>query len=453
MRGNHTQGITTGESVKKTKQAREVPQKWEWTEPSVWTERMLTTLEKGVKGGVWFSLIDKIFSKRNLYSSFRKVKKGRGKSGIDHITIQKFETQLDYNIAKIHAAIKNNTYKPQKILRIEIPKPGTKKKRPLGLPTVRDKVVQTSLRNVIEPIFEQIFSTGSFGFRPGLSCKDALREVDKLLKEGFQYVVDADIKSYFDNINQTGLMREIKEKISDSRVLGLIEKFLKQEIISEMRNWIPEKGTPQGGVISPLLSNIYLNKFDHKMVNKGYNLVRYADDFVILCKSKTEAGNALKETTNWINAHDLELHADKTKIANLTVPGEGFEFLGYRFTRTNGKKILKHWPSKKSEKKFRANIRQYTKRCNGRSLNEIIAIINPILRGWFQYYRHSPLSTMKTMDGWVRMRLRSILRKRRNGKGRGRGKDHNRWPNKFFAERGLFSLKTNLQYVRQSSRR
>lgn len=436
---------------RKAKQAREVPAKWEWTEPSVWTSRMLTTLEKGVKGGVWFSLIDKVFNRRNLYSSFRKVKSRKGKAGVDHVTIEKFESQLDNNIDKLHTALKNNTYHPQKIRRIEIAKPGTKKTRPLGLPTVRDKVVQTSLRNVIEPIFEQIFSTCSFGFRPGLNCKDALRKVDQLLKEGYQHVVDADIKSYFDSINQEKLMAEIEKQISDSRILNLIEKFLKQEIISEMNNRIPERGTPQGGVISPLLSNIYLNEFDQQMSQMGYNLVRYADDFVILCKNSTQAVEALKETVTWMKSYDLELHPIKTRIADLTVAGEGFDFLGYRFIRTKRKKIIRHWPSKRSEKKLRANIKQHTKRCNGKSLNEIITIINPILRGWFEYYRHSPMSTMKTMDGWIRMRLRSILRKRRKGKGRGRGHDHNRWPNKFFADEGLFSLTTASQSVCQSS--
>jgi RNA-directed DNA polymerase len=434
----------------KAKQVGEISARWCWVEPSVWTERMLSTLEDGVKGGVWFSLIDKVYDKRNLHSSFRKVKSNKGKAGVDHVGIGMFEKQLEENIEKLHQVLKASTYNPQKILRVEIPKPGSKSKRPLGIPTVRDRVAQTSLRNVLEPIFEATFSGSSYGFRPGRSCKDALREVDRLLKEGYLHVVDADIRSYFDSIDHERLLLEVREQVADGRVLKLIEMFLKQEIMEELRQWIPERGTPQGGVISPLLANIYLNKFDHYLERKGYRLVRYADDFVVLCKKQDEAEVALWEIEQWMKGYGLELHPDKTRLVDMNVRGAGFDFLGYHFVRTERYGNLKHWPSMKSMKNIRCKIKPYAKRCNGHSFEAIIKQINPILRGWYEYYRHSPNSTLKAMDGWVRMRLRSILRKRRGGKGRGRGQDHNRWPNAFFALNGLFSMLTTRYEARQS---
>lgn len=438
---------------KTAKQTREVPPRWEWTEPSVWTNRMLTALEKGVKGGVWFSLIDKVYDKRNLESSFRKVKQNKGRAGADHITIRKFEQRLEENIDKLHRSLMENRYNPQKILRVEIPKSEGKGKRPLGIPTVGDRIVQTSLRNVIEPIYEKTFSESSYGFRPGRGCKDALREVDKMLKEGYLFVVDADIKSYFENIDHEILLKEIEEQVADGRVIKLITQFLRQEILMDMKRWIPERGSPQGGVMSPLLSNIYLNKFDHQMRAKGHKLIRYADDFIVMSKHEQKAQEALTEIQRWMETRRLELHPEKTRIVNMEIPGNGFSFLGYWFARTKQSKRLKHWANNKSMKRIREKIKVHTKRCNGKSLEEIINYINPILKGWYEYYKHSPKSTLIEIDGWVRMRLRSILRKRNGGKGRGRGRDNRRWPNIFFSNKGLFSLLTARRIARQSSRR
>jgi RNA-directed DNA polymerase len=316
---------------------------------------------------------------------------------------------------------------------------------------VRDRIVQMSLRHVLEPIFEKSFAECSYGFRPGRNCKDALREVDRLLKEGYQCVVDADIRSYFEMINHDILMQEISEQVSDGRIHRLIKSFLKQEILGEMRSWQPDRGTPQGAVISPLLSNIYLNKLDHHMVSKGYNLVRYADDFVVLCKEEKEAKEALCEIVGWMRQRKLELHNEKTAIADLRVTDAGFEFLGYYFTRSRRKQKLAHWPSTRSLKRIRSKLKPLSRRCSGKSLAESIRLINPLLKGWYEYYKHSPDSFLKQMDGWVRMRLRSILRKRQGGRGIGRGHDHNRWPNAFFAENGLFSLVTARHEARQSS--
>ena len=437
--------------LEKAKQVGDIRARWRWVEPAVWTERMLATLETGVKGGVWFSLIDKVYDKRNLHSSFQKVKSNKGKAGVDHVGIERFGRQLEDNIGKLHEGLKMDTYSPQRILRVGIPKPGSKAKRPLGIPTVRDRVVQTSLRNVMEPIFEATFSGSSYGFRPGRNCKDALREVNRLLKEGYLHVVDADIRSYFDSIDHERLLEEVREQVADGRLLKLVAMFLKQEVLEGMRHWVPEAGTPQGGVISPLLANIYLNKFDHYLEGKGYRLVRYADDFVVLCKKPEEAVAALGEIEQWMKDCGLELHPDKTRLVDMNVRGTGFDFLGYHFARTERYGNLKHWPSTKSMKNIRGKIKPHVKRNNGHSLETIIKKINPILRGWYEYYRHSPDSVLKAMDGWVRMRLRSILRKRRGGKGRGRGQDHNRWPNTFFALYGLLSMLTTRNEARQSS--
>lgn len=407
--------------------------RWVWAEPCVWTERMLNALEGGVKGGVWFSLMDKVYAPRTLHAGFQRVAANKGSAGVDHQTISQFESRLDEELTRLHEGLCGGTYRPQSIKRVYIPKPGSKEKRPLGIPTVRDRVVQTALRNVLEPIYERHFAEHSYGFRPGRGCKDALHRVEQLLRSGHCHVVDADIKGYFDSIPHDRLMTLIKRRMADGKVLALVKAFLEQGVLDGMSTWTPEQGTPQGGVISPLLSNIYLDPLDHLMEAAGYEMVRYADDFVLLCRSEQEAQQALELVRGWMDEAGLTLHPDKTKIVDATQPG-GFDFLGYHFER--GMK----WPRKKSLKKLRDSIRSKTKRCNGHSLERIIAEINPTLRGWFEYFKHSKKTTFPAQDGWVRMRLRSILRKRMKLKGRGRGKDHQRWPNALFTRHGLFCL-------------
>lgn len=300
---------------------------------------------------------------------------------------------------------------------------------------------------MIEPIFERDFAEHSYGFRPGRGCKDALRRVDQLLKSGYGYIVDVDLKSYFDTIPHDRLMARVAEKISDGRVLGLIEMFLKQGVLEGLSEWTPEEGTPQGAIISPLLSNIYLNPLDHLMAERGFQMVRYADDFVILCRTREEAEAALALVREWTEAAGLTLHPTKTRI---TTHAEGFDFLGYHFRR--GRKYYR-FPRKKSLKKLKDTIRAKTRRTDGRSLAEIIADVNRTLRGWFEYYKHCYKTTFPAIDSWVRMRLRSILRKRTKRKGRGRGRDHQRWRNAFFAEYGLFDLTTAHRLASQSSLR
>jgi RNA-directed DNA polymerase len=419
--------------------------RWSWVELRVWTERMLTALEEGVKGGKWFSLIDKIHPVRTLRAAFSQVAANKGAAGVDHVTVEIFEHRLEENLKKLSEDLRSGDYQPQQIRRHYIPKPGSKEKRPLGIPTVRDRVVQTALQMAMEPIFEHEFAEHSYGFRPGRGCKDALRRVEQLLKQGYTYIVDADLKSYFDTIPHDRLLSLVGQKVSDGRVLSLIESFLKQGILDGLREWTPEEGSPQGAVISPLLSNIYLNPLDHLMAQQGFEMVRYADDFVILCRSPEEAARALALVQEWTAEAGLKLHPEKTKIVD--AKEETFDFLGYRFMRGT------RFPRPKSMQKLKDTIRAKTKRTSGESLTKIINDLTPTLRGWFEYFKHSHRTTFRNLDGWIRMRLRSILRKRLGKRGRGRGSDHHRWPNAFFAKHGLYSLKTAHALARQSSLR
>jgi len=394
---------------------------------------MLTALENGVKGGIWFSLIDKVHSMRNLRSAFAKVKANRGAAGVDHQTVEMFEAHLEANLRHLAESLRTGTYRPRAIRRVYIPKPGSKQRRPLGIPTVRDRVAQAAVRHMVEPIFERDFAAHSYGFRPGRSCKDALRRVDGLLKAGYTWVVDADLKSYFDTIPHDRLMSLVKRRVADGRVLGLIAAYLKQKVMDTATSWTPAEGTPQGAVLSPLLSNIYLDPLDHQMASAGFEMIRYADDFVLLCRSEHEAREALDRVRCWTAEAGLTLHPGKTRIVNAMDRG-GFDFLGYHFERGM------RWPAGKSLGKLRDAIRAKTRRTHGHSLPRIISGVNRTLRGWFEYFKHSRPYTFAKVDSWVRMRLRSILRRRQHKRGRGRGLDHHRWPNAFFTAHGLFSL-------------
>ena len=422
-----------------TKQGGEVRARWAWAEPSVWTDRMLTALERGVKGGVWFSLMDKVWKPDNLRAAFAQVKANRGGPGVDRVTVALFESHLDRELDRLGEQLRTGRYTPQPVRRKWIPKGGGKM-RPLGIPTVRDRVVQTALRNVVEPIFERDFAEHSYGFRPNRSAKDALRRVNLLLKTGYRYVVDADIQGYFDNIPKERLLGRFRERVVDGRVLTLVEQYLNQSVMEDAQAWTPETGTPQGAVISPLLANIYLTPLDHVMALAGVEMVRYADDFVLLCQSQRQAQAALETVRQWLEDAGLSLHPDKTHIVSMDENGSYFEFLGYRFKRHKDRDY--RFPRPKSEKKLREAIRAKTRRANGHSLECIITQVNPILRGWFAYFQHSHYTVFPAIDGYVRMRLRSILRKRRKRKGRAKGDDNHRWPNAYFAERGLFSLTT-----------
>jgi RNA-directed DNA polymerase len=353
-----------------------------------------------------------------------------------------FERQAEAELARLHEQLRTGTYQPQPVRRAWIPKPGSPEQRPLGIPAVRDRIVQGALRHVLEPIFETEFAEHSYGFRPGRGAKDALRRVDTLLKEGHDWVVDADLKSYFDTIPQDRLLALVKERVADGRVLALVESFLRAGVLEESKGWQPtECGTPQGGVISPLLANVYLDGLDHQMEQADRAMVRYADDFVILCRTEAEAQAALAEVRTWVSEAGLSLHPEKTRIVNASAPG-GFDFLGYHFER--GMK----WPRKKSLKRLKERVRAKTSRLAGRSLKVIITDVNRTLRGWYGYFQHSKANVFPTVDGYVRRRLRSLLEKRRGRTRQGLGAAQARWSNQWFAQHGLLSLAAEHEWTR-----
>lgn len=433
-------------AVEGAKQAEDIYGRWPWVERSVWSERMLQTLETGVKGGKWFSLIDKVWKKDNLSQAWMKAFVNRGSAGVDGQSIQQFTAKLSPELDKLHTEIREGRYVPYPVRRYWIPKPGSQEKRPLGIPAVRDRIVQGAIGNVIEPIFERVFAAHSYGFRPGRGCKDALRRVDHLLQTGNTWVVDVDLKSYFDTIPHDKLMERVKELISDGKLLALIESYLKAGVMDGIKGWEPtEQGTPQGAVISPLLANLYLNPLDHLMAAKGYAMTRYADDFVVQCRSEAEAQAALEDIQQWAQANGLTVHPTKTRIVDATQKG-GFDFLGYHFER--GMK----WPRQKSMDKLKETIRTRTRRTEGKCMSEIIAGINLTLRGWFEYFKHSHWNVFLSVDSWVRMRLRSILRKNEGKRGRGRGNDQIKWPNAYFERLGFFSLEKAHAQLRNLSK-
>jgi len=409
-----------------------------WAHPAVWTDRMLATLlANKVRGGRWHTLIDKVFSELNLFCSAGKVLGKQGAAGVDRQTAEDFAEHEREELQWLQKQLREGTYVPSAVRRTWIPKPGSSEKRPLGIPTVRDRVVQTALVHVIEPILDATFHERSFGFRHGRGCHDALRCVEELLAAGYVYVVDADLKSYFDTIPKDRLMKVVQEKISDRRVLGLIKQFLDQGIMEGLRTWTPETGVPQGAVLSPVLSNAYLNPLDHQMAEAGFQMVRYADDFVILCRTREEAEAALAAVRAWVDAHGLKLHPDKTHIVDMRE--KSFSFLGYSFRGDL------RFPRAKSHRKFVDRIRELTPRKSGHSLEFMLQRINRVTRGWFNYFRHCHWSIFRKFDGMIRRRLRRMLVKRHR-RNRKRLPRTMRWPNAYFTERGYISL--NASHVR-----
>ena len=419
-------------------------QDWPWGEAAVWNERMLAALGNGVTGGKWYSLIDKVYRMETLVAAWQKVAANAGAAGVDGQSVEQFAAREQTYLHELQASLKAGSYKPLAVRRVEIPK-GAGKLRPLGIPAVKDRIVQTAVKLVSEPIFEREFLDMSYGFRPGRGCKDALREVDRLLKEGYTQVVDADLLSYFDTIPHTPLMERVGERVSDGRLLELIEAFLHQDIVKGLARWTPVGGTPQGAVISPLLANIYLHPLDCHMRERGYRMVRYADDFVVLCRSAEQAHAALAEVQAWVEANGLSLPLDKTQVGDCREPGHGFEFLGYRF------EAGRRWVRKKSVTAVRERIRTRTGRTRGDSVGRIIADLNPMLNGWFGYFKHAHPMTFSGREGFIRRRLRASLRKQEKRPGRGRSlADHLRWPKTFFADMGLFTMSEAHALARQS---
>lgn len=397
---------------------------------------MVSALVNGVKGGKWFSLIDKVCAPATLELAWTKVRANDGAAGVDGQSLETFAARSDLYLTELADALRTETYRPQPVRRVDIAK-GDGGTRPLGIPAVKDRIVQTAMKLVIEPIFEASFLEGSYGFRPGRGCHDALREVDAAIKAGYAYVVDADLARFFDSIPHEALLARVEEKISDGRILGLLRAWLEADIMAGTRRWTPTMGAPQGAVISPLLANVYLHPLDVRMAQLGYRMVRYADDFVVLCESREAADAALAEIRRWVDVNGLSLHPDKTHVGDCREPGEGFDFLGYRFEA--GRRTVR----KKSLTRFKDAIRAETGRSRGDSLARIVADLNPKLRGWFGYFKHAHPWVFGTLDGFIRRRLRAILRVHAKRPGFGRNsRDHTDWPNAFFADAGLFALHT-----------
>jgi RNA-directed DNA polymerase len=373
------------------------------------------------------SLIDKVFSRKNLALAWENVKQNHGSAGIDNVTIEQFERRKAYYLDLVHRKLRDGTYRPHPVKRVEIGKSdgGVRK---LGIPTVLDRVVQQALVQRMEPIFEPRFLDCSFGYRKGRSPHDAMRKVWRELQAGSGWIVDADLRAYFDTIDQTKLVNLIAEEISDGRVLNLVWTMLRAGVIED-GYWQPTlTGVPQGGVASPLWSNIYLTPFDSYMTEAGFRLTRWADDYVIVCKTRQEAEQALALATRFL--HDVcgvEVHPQKTRIVHIR---QGFEFLGYKVKRGKGYRLpdakrrsrsnpqnLYAVPRAKSVKRFEEQIRALTRRKTPLTLHQVIEQINPVIRGWGTFYRKAHVRGLfNRLDRWIERRLYSFLAKRwRNG--------------------------------------
>ena len=404
---------------------------------------MLAALQRGVQGGKWFSLIDKVYRLETLELGWAQVEKNAGAAGVDRMSVERFAQGRQHYLAELAQALRDGSYCPLPVRRVYIPK--GKKQRPLGIPAVKDRVVQAALKLVIEPIFEHEFEPRSYGFRPGLGCKDALREVDRHLKAGYFWVVDADLQSYFDTIPHDPLLTKVGRRIGDGRVMALIQGFLKQDIMEKLQRWTPISGSPQGAVISPLLANAYLHELDVEMRQAGLVMVRYADDAVVLCRSREEAESALARMRAWVSENGLTLHPDKTHVGDCRMEGQGFEFLGYRFEA--GRRLVRT----QSLMALRDKVRALTPRNRGGSIESVIASLNPTLKGWYAYFKQAHRYTFSSIDGFIRRRLRAMLRKQKHRPGQGRCRnDHKQWPNAFFADLGLFTMSEAHHLARQS---
>jgi RNA-directed DNA polymerase len=354
----------------------------------------------------YYSLIDKVYEMENLNEAWLKVKKNKGSGGIDGVTIEIFEKNLNRNLREIQRLLQENRYKPDPVMRHYIEKENGKL-RPLGIPTIRERVCQQAVRQIIEPIFEQDFYYYSFGFRPGYSAHQAISTIRRAKRGGYEYVVDLDIMSFFDEISHELLMEKVQERITDGRVLTLIRSWLTAGVMEDDQFHETEVGSPQGGVISPLLANIYLNYFDWGMKERGFAVVRYADDAVILCKTREQAEEAyLMAKTILEGELQLRMHPEKTKVVHFE---DGFRFLGFDF--------LKDYlllPETKV-KKYKDKIRKVTRRQQGNNLDEMIKKLNEVVRGFGNYFGIGNVkSKFRELDGWTRMRVRAFMRKKKS---------------------------------------
>ena len=384
----------------------------------------------------WYSLYDKVYALPNLERAWEKVRSKKGAGGIDRQTIASFERKKGQELLELQRLLREKRYRPHALRRVYIPK-ANGEQRPLGIPTIRDRVVQQALLNILEPIFEPLFHEHSYGFRPQRDAHQAIEQVCKALSEGKEWIVDVDIRKYFDTVNHDLLLDAVNEEISDGSVLRLLRMFLESGVLENGVRMETEEGTPQGGVISPLLANIYLNRFDWEMAKAGYEVIRYADDFVVLCASQEEAQQAHEGVKNIIEGQlHLQLHPEKTRIVHHK---EGtFDFVGFLVHR----RYL--WPRIKSIDKFTDRVRILTRRQQPRNVQEVIRDLNYALRGFGNYFRVADVKGLfGELDGWIRMRLRCFMEKKKAVK-----HQNYRITNNLLASLGLVSLsKLKAEYL------
>ena len=364
---------------------------------------------------------------------------------MDGVTVAKFADQAEANLRKLDEQLGTGRYSPSPVRRQYIPKPGSTKPRPLGLPTVRDRVVQEACRSMIEPIFEAGFLDSSHGFRPERSVETACVQVEQYLSKGKVWVVDLDIEKCYDSIPHEPLIDRVAQQVSDGKVLDLIRQFLNSGVMEEMNIRYETTGTPQGGIISPVLANIFLHDLDVALEKRGTAWVRYADDVVALCQSREEAEQTLEFIREILHGLGLKLSPEKTRIVHLD---EGFEYLGWHYQGT------KRWPRKKSVDKLRHRLRAMTRRNRPGSVVSICAELAPVQRGWFNFFRNgNSQRAFAALDKWLRRRLRSLLRRRHKRRGISRGgRDYLQWPNSYFVQHGFFSLTYHLDDFRHMPR-
>jgi RNA-directed DNA polymerase len=371
------------------------------------------------------SLVDKVYSRENLKLAWERVRANQGASGADRVTIEDFEAGLEENLDRLHRELREQTYQPQAVRRLEIPKRGAPgKTRPLGIPSVYDRVCQQALVNRLEPIFEKVFDPSSFGYRKGRKTADALGKIWREMGAGSEWIVDADLEDYFGSVDHEKLMTLVGKQVADGRVLKLIQQMLKAGYEEKGQRYETPRGTPQGGVVSPLLSNILLTPFDKEMRQKGYLLTRWADDWVVTCRTRAEAENALAQATKILDKLGVTLNREKTRIVHIS---KGFEFLGFKIQRGKNRFKLSRdkiksrlnrqhlyaIPTQKSFDRFKDQIRALTKRQVPLRLGELIQSINPVIRGWGNYYCRSHVrKRFHQLDGWIIRRLWSHRAKR-----------------------------------------
>jgi len=347
------------------------------------------------------SLVDKVYARKNLQLAWERVRANAGASGVDKVTIEAFESRLEENLDRLHRELREDAYRPQAVRRLEIPKRGSPgKTRPLGIPTVYDRVCQQALVNRLEPIFEEVFDPSSFGYRKGRKTADALSKIWREVESGSEWIVDADLKDFFGSVDHEKLLALVGKRVADGRVLNLIQRMLEAGYEAEGRRHATPRGTPQGGVVSPLLSNVLLTPFDKEMRRQGYALTRWADDWVVTCRTRAEAECALARAETILGHLGVALNPAKTRIVHVT---HGFEFLGFKIQRGKGsfqlarsriksklnRRNLYAIPTQKSLDRFKDQIRALTRRRIPLRMGELIETINPIIRGWGNYYCRS----------------------------------------------------------------